>query len=78
MQRVFYFPLKTKLQALLNVPAYRSMLEHEFIRDEPVDDDIMSDVYDAPIWKRFMGTMERVVNRIGKCFLVPSYRYFLV
>ena len=66
-KRVFYFPLKTKLKALLNVPFYRSMLEHESTRDTGRgDDDTMSDVYDAPIWKEFMGEPKSPCDRIGK------------
>ena len=64
---MFYFPLKTKLKALLNVPFYRSMLEHESARDTGRgDDDTMSDVYDAPIWKEFMGEPKSPCDRIGK------------
>ena len=64
MQRVFYFPLKTKLKALLQLDAYRSMLNHEFCRDK--GDDIMGDVYDAAAWQNFMGKVCFPNNRIGE------------
>ena len=63
MQRVFYFPLRTKLQALLKNPNYRHMINHECFREKVPD--IMSDVFDSPAWERFMGPVVFPNNRIG-------------
>ena len=65
LQRVFYFPMKRRLEALLRVPSYSKMLQHEFSR--PKNDHLMSDVYDSPAWKTFMGEAVFPNNRIGVC-----------
>lgn len=71
-EEVFYFPLKPKLQSLLRLPAYRKMCQHEFWRQSlKQDENLMSDVYDSPEWKKFMGPPVHPTNRIGKwkvCF----------
>ena len=72
-EQVFYFPLRPKLQSLLRLPKYREMCEHEFWRQQlRQGEHVMSDVYDAPIWKSFMGPPVHPVNRIGK------WDYFLI
>ncbi len=73
-QRVFYFPIKSKLKALLRVPNYRHMLEHEFSR--PHNPRLFSDVYDAPAWKEFMGDIVAPNNRIGLQFCVDGIPAF--
>ena len=47
----------------MRVPAYRKMLLHEFLR--PHNEHLMSDIYDAPAWKEFMGRATLEVTRIG-------------
>ena len=63
-QRVFYFPLKSKLQALMKLPSYKKLLQHEFERDK--NDLFFSDVYDSPAWQKFMGEVVYPNDRIGK------------
>ena len=63
MEQVFYFPITSKLQALLSLPKYRSMIQHESLRGDA--DDLMSDVYDSPAWKEFMGKAVYPNNRVG-------------
>ena len=67
VQSVFYFPLKSKLKALLHLPQYASMLQHEFVREK--NDDYMADVYDTPAWKSFMGPSCMPNDRIGKIII---------
>ena len=64
VQRVFYFPLRSKLKALLRLPQYVSMLQHEFVREK--NEAYMADVYDSPAWKSFMGPPRMPNDRIGK------------
>ena len=66
-QRVFYFPLRTKLEALLRLPSYKKMIQHEFNR--PRNNNFMSDVYDSPAWQKFMGPPVYPNNRMGACML---------
>ena len=73
-QRVFYFPLKSKLEALLRVPVYRDMLEHEYSR--PRHRHLISDVYDAPAWQNFLGPCVSPNNRIGLQFCVDGIPAF--
>ena len=63
MEEVFYFPLTSKLKALLSLPKYKSMIQHEFLRSKTPG--LMSDVYDSPAWKDFMGEVVYPNNRIG-------------
>ena len=68
VQEVFYFPLKTKLQSLLKVPAYRKLIEHEYERAKKKDDDdLMADVYDSQAWQDFMGPAVSPNDRMGTC-----------
>lgn len=66
-EEVFYFPLKPKLKSLLRLPAYRKMCEHEFDRLRlKKGEHLMSDVYDSPAWKDFMGPPTTPPRRIGR------------
>ena len=69
-QEVYYFPIKDKLQALLKIPEFRKLLNHEFLR--PRGRGSYSDVYDAPAWKDLMGIVRFPNNRIG------SYTWLLI
>ena len=62
-QRVFYFPLKPRLEALMETKAYFNMCQHEFFR--PKNKDILTDVYDSPAWKDFMGPCNYPNKRLG-------------
>ena len=53
MQECFYFPLTPRLKALLGTKYIRDLLEHESSR--PKDENLMSDIYDTPAWKKLMG-----------------------
>lgn len=59
----FYFPLHKRLQALLRIPGFRELLDHEFTR--PRNENLMSDVYDSPAWQSFMGPPTKPCGRIG-------------
>ena len=83
-EEVFYFPIKEKLRSLLKTPKYREMCGHEFWRQRlKQKENIMSDVYDSPSWKSFMGPPTHPVKRIGKllchcvlCYSNSFYRLF--
>ena len=60
---VYYFPLKPKLQALFKQPVYKKLLRHEFER--PKNDELMTDVYDSPEWKKTMGPPSSPPKRVG-------------
>lgn len=78
-QRVFYFPLKPKLEALLRTDHYRQLCEHEFLRPcGDKDGNLMSDIYDTPSWKEFMGASVTPNRRIGTCWLVDIGMCWLV
>ena len=51
------------MQAFLRIPGFREMLDHEFTR--PRNPDLMTDVYDSPAWKSFMGPPSSPCERIG-------------
>ena len=61
--RVFYFPIRDKLRALLKLPTYRKMIDFESTRSK--NSAYLSDVYDSPAWQRFMGPCVIPNNRIG-------------
>ena len=69
-QEVFYFPIRNKLKALLRVPAFHKMIQHEFWR--PSNRNHMSDVYDSPAWQRFMGPPTYPNTRLGECNANPA------
>ena len=73
-QRVFYFPLKTKLRALLTTKRYHDMCQHEYLR--PANRYLMTDIYDAPIWRKFMGAATYPIKRIGLQFCVDGVPAF--
>ena len=55
--------MEHRIRALLRVPGFRALLEHEYCR--PRAGNIISDVYDSPAWQRFMGPPNSPCNRIG-------------
>ena len=65
VQKAFYFPLHKRLRALLRVPGFRGLLEHEYTRPRPRDPNVMYDVYDCPEWKAFMGPPASPCDRVG-------------
>ena len=71
---VYYFPVRSKLKALLKTPSYKRMVQHEFFR--PRNEEVMSDVYDAPAWKDFMGAVVYPNNRIGLLFCIDGIPAF--
>ena len=74
LQRVFYFPLKSRLLKLLRLKEYLESLNHEYVR--PRNTSYMSDVYDAPSWIEFMGSPSFPVERIGLLFCVDAIPAF--
>ena len=68
--------MKPRFEKLLKIPAYRQWLQHEYER--PRNDAFMSDVYDTPAWKEFMGTAIFPNNRLGLLFCVDAIPAFAV
>ena len=75
-QRVFYFPLKAKLRALLATKRYHDMCQHEYLR--PRNRYMMTDIYDALLWRKFMGPATYPIKRIGLQFCVDGVPAFAV
>ena len=73
---MLYFPLKERLHKLLQVEKYLQMCQHEGERPQPIDDDYMYDVYDAPAWKQFMGPVTYPNNRLGLIFCMDAWPAF--
>ena len=63
MQRAFYFSIRERLRAFLRISGFRDLLEHERLR--PRAENIMTDTYDSPAWKNFMGEPTYPCSRIG-------------
>ena len=74
MQRVFYFPIKPRLQKLLKIPAYNQWLQHEF--DRPRNKALVTDVYDTKAWHQYMGTPTFPCSRVGLLFCVDAIPAF--
>lgn len=64
LQKVFYFPLRERLVALLRVPLFRKMLEYEYRRQKPHNCKVMCDVYDGQAWQEFVGSATAPLDRI--------------
>ena len=62
-QKVYFFPLKPKLRALLSTKKYWKMCQHEFER--PRNSNFITDVYDGTAWKQFMGPCNYPNDRLG-------------
>ena len=63
LQRAFYFPLHKRLRALFRLRNFKKLLEHEHSR--PRNPSLISDVYDSPAWRSFMGVPKSPCERIG-------------
>ena len=70
-QRVLYFPLKPRLEKLLQIPSYCDMLQHEYRR--PRNSEYLTDVYDGDEWKKFMGAPSLPCKRMGCCYCIDSF-----
>ena len=74
IERVFYFPLRPKLAALLGTAKYHSMCQHEFER--PHNSNLFTDVYDGTAWREFMGDATYPNKRLGLLFCcdgIPAF-----
>ena len=60
---MFYFPITPKLRALLKTQSYFEMIQHEYER--PRNSQFISDVYDTPAWRNFMGPVTYPNKRIA-------------
>ena len=77
LQKVFFFPLRERLVALLRVPIFRKMLEYEYRRQKPRNDKIISDVYDGQAWHGFVGSATAPLERIvlqGCMDAIPAFQ----
>jgi len=72
LQQVLFFPLKPRLQKLLRNAKYRAMIEHEVDRPHQ-NDELMCDVYDAPVWKEFMGPVTSPNDRMGLQYCIDAF-----
>ena len=73
-ERVFYFPLAPRFRKLFKIDSFRESLRHEYER--PRNEAFMSDVYDSPAWKQFMGAATSPLQRIGLLFCVDAIPAF--
>ena len=63
-----------------NSVAFREAIHHEVYRGKPAAG-IMTDVYDTPAWKKMMGEVGQVLERIGIHFCIdgiPAFTYKVV
>ena len=70
MHGVYYFPLKRRLQALLQTPHYRNLLQFESVRNS--NRRFFTDVYDAPAWENAMRGVPKS-QRYGLLFCMDGY-----
>ena len=76
---VYHFPLKERVEALINTPAYASLLDHENVRRS--NPTWASDVYDTPAWKEAMGPPTSRLSRIGFLFCIdgiPAFKKYVL
>ena len=73
-EEVFYFPLIPRLKALLQTKQFRKLIQHEFER--PRNRDIISDIYDTPAWRDFVGQASEPVARIILQFCIDAIPAF--
>ena len=66
-----YFPLVPRLRKLLGVRTYWDMCQHEFLR--PRNEEYITDIYDAPGWKEFMGPPTYPNRRLGFVYCIDSF-----
>ena len=76
-QTVFYFPLIARLKKLLRCKQYRGMCQHEVNRPEfRSGTNLMTDVYDSPAWREFMGPPTARICRIALQFCIDAIPAF--
>lgn len=68
---MLYFPLKERLKKLFASPKYWQMCQHEYAR--PRNANLMTDIYDAPAWKEFMGPVSHPNTRIGLIYCIDAF-----
>ena len=73
-ERVFFFPMKDRLEKLMSLRRYYSMCQHEFERPRNIN--YVTDVYDTPAWQKFMGPATFPIRRIGLQFCVDAIPAF--
>lgn len=71
---LYYFPIKETLRKLLQLPAFRNALQHEWRR--PKNPNYMTDVFDSPRWVELMGPATRVLRRLGLLYCVDGIPAF--
>ena len=73
-QEIFYFPLTPRLKALLRTQQFRKCIEHE--NERPSVDELITDIYDTPAWKEFVGPPTIPIARIGLQFCIDAIPAF--
>ena len=71
---LYYFPMKETLTKLLELPAFRDSLQHEWRRVS--NPNYMTDVFDSPRWIEIMGPATRVLRRLGLLYCVDGIPAF--
>ena len=59
LERVWYFPIKERLLALMRLPAFVKNINYEKERPVYANSEYMSDVYDTPAWRKQTGETAR-------------------
>ena len=59
-----------------NSVAFREAIHHEMYRDKPAAG-IFADIYDTPAWKKMMGELKDVLERIGIHFCIDGIPAFI-
>ena len=52
-ERVWYFPIRKRLEALMKLVPFAKSINHE--KNRPFNDNFLTDVYDTPAWKHETG-----------------------
>jgi hypothetical protein len=71
---VYHFPLKDRVESLINTRAYADLLQHEYTRRS--NPDWYADVYDTPAWLEAMGESTEKLSRIGLLFCIDGVPAF--
>ena len=71
---VWYFPIKDKLQRLLELPRFRKLLMYESKRKR--NSRYYTDVFDGPRWSRILGRCTRMLVRIALQYCVDAVPAF--
>ena len=73
---VVWFPLQSRLAALLELPQFQECMRHENRRKQG-DPDYVTDVYDSAWWKELMGHVTGIkITRMGLLLCLDGFPAF--